>query len=171
MYQQLFCVIIISSPVTEAANFILKLVSFIFTLDVLKVKQMDKLISIFEEESSQSGINLSESSQVSKSMIEENQFQTTVITLPAIEGGSPKNVTTITVPCETKLNNFQNFEKNETIIRSIPNPAWREAASQLERGKISKVFYIFHIFGGEKQDGGHRNPLTVFILVPRFLKC
>ncbi|KAL0269157.1 UNVERIFIED_CONTAM: hypothetical protein PYX00_006978 [Menopon gallinae] len=53
-----------------------------------------------------------------------------------------KKVKTITVPCEIKMY-FEDLAKSETVIKSVPNPAWKEAASQLERGK---TFFLCHAF-------------------------
>lgn len=50
-----------------------------------------------------------------------------------------RKATPLTVPCEIKMY-IEDFNKSETIITSIPNPAWKEAASQLERGKL-QFFY------------------------------
>lgn len=55
-----------------------------------------------------------------------------------------KKVKTITVPCEIKMY-FEDFTQSETVIKSVPNPAWKEAASQLERGKTIFLFRTLNL--------------------------
>ncbi|KAK6621557.1 hypothetical protein RUM44_001364 [Polyplax serrata] len=58
------------------------------------------------------------------------ETKTTSTRLPEQENA--RKGTPLTVPCEIKMF-IEDLNKNETIITSVPNPAWKEAATQLER--------------------------------------
>lgn len=68
------------------------------------------------------------------------ETKTTSTRLPEQENA--RKGTPLTVPCEIKMF-IEDLNKNETIITSVPNPAWKEAATQLERGNLQSLVLLF----------------------------